>query len=433
MTTIIVFILVISVLVFVHEMGHFLVARWVGVRVKEFSIGMPPKALSIKRGDTEYKIGWLPLGGYVRLEGQNIDDEDSSNPQNYAAKNKAQRFLILVAGSAMNLVFALILMWAFLWVGIKVPAYYQSIPVISAVDVSSIAENAGLRKGDQIVSVQGEKVTSWANFFQSIETQSTRSDVLLVNYLRENTSKERTAQMDAKAVSADTSALGLVPYQPAQVGGFTPNSPAKRAGIEVGDLIKNINDEAVSGWTELAEKVQATKGLPVTLAISRNGEPLAISVKPLINDDGRPLIGITQPITIEREPPFSALYLAAKRLLDISARTFAFLGTLFTGKASFDALGGPVMIGAALGSAAQKGFSDLLFLTAFISLQLAIFNLLPIPALDGGHIFILGLEWVTRRPLSPKWRERIQVAGVIFLIGLILIVTLNDVLRLFSG
>ncbi len=432
MLTIIVFIAVISILVFVHEMGHFTVARWVGVRVREFSIGMPPKALGFKRGDTEYKIGWLPLGGYVRLEGQNIDDENPSDPNNFAAKSKFQRFLILVAGSFMNLLFALLLMWGFFFLGSNIPAYQISTPLVSAVTKGSIVAKSGIKQGDTIIGIQGNPVADWSELFKAIELNVPKNETILIGYRRLNSLNENTVSIKSKDILKEQADfLGLIPHQPAIVGGFSTGSAAKKAGLKVGDTVTSINGKVIESWYELSQIVRASDGRLLNLEIIRDGRQITTKVIPRIVDN-RPLIGVTPPTVKKKQPFFSSFYSAVKRLGDITVSTVVFLGKLVTGRASFDVLGGPVMIGAALGSAAQKGFSDLLFLTSFISLQLGIFNLLPIPVLDGGHIFILGLEGVSRKSISPKLRERIQILGMVFLIGLILLVTFNDVWRLIT-
>jgi regulator of sigma E protease len=429
--TIVSFILVLGFLVFVHELGHYLAARHVGVRVERFSIGFPPTAIGRTVGETEYVLSWIPLGGYVKLYGQNIDDEDPSDPRNYAAKSKLQRLYILAAGPAMNLVAAVLLMASVYMLGVETPDYRMSAPHIASVEAGSPAAEAGFQPGDRIAKLEDITIASWKQLFDLLEREAVRHDRL--SFTVERASRLETLLMNPADIMSGKP-LGWQPVIAPIVGGFGPDSPAQAAGLQVGDRIVAVNDRQIVSWGEVPEAIQAAKGQPVEIRVEREGALQSFTVPPRFDaGHGRWLVHISLGMHTERHNPVNAFVLGTERLLDLTQSTFVFLGRLLTGQGSLDSLGGPVKIGVVIGEAARTSAVQLIFLMSFISLQLGIFNLLPIPALDGGHIFMLGVEAVNRGPLSPRLRERTQMVGLSLLILLILIVTYNDVVQMVSG
>jgi regulator of sigma E protease len=422
------FIVVLSILVFVHELGHYLAARQVGVRVQRFSIGFPPKLWGKKVGETEYLISWIPLGGYVKLEGQNLDDENPTDPRNYASKTKLQRLYILAAGPVMNLVVAFLLMPLVYLLGVEMPIYRREPPVIAGVVPGSAAAAAGFRAGDAIVRVGGIATPTWVAVDQAIGSQAMGGGELRL-----------TVRRDGREIELATTGLAFVgkqpfgwkPLVPAVVGAFSGVSPAKAAGMEAGDRIVAIDGVPIHQWDQMPAAIQLSGGKAVRMDVVRNGKPLTLTVTPA-KQNGTWIIGISPGTQRERYGIVDSVVLGSERLWELTAGTFAFLGQLFTGRGSLDALGGPVKIGVVIGEAARTGLDTLLFLMAVISLQLGIFNLLPVPVLDGGHILLLGVEALKGGPLSAKVRERAQMVGFSLLIALILVVTYNDVLQLIS-
>jgi regulator of sigma E protease len=428
--TIVSFILVLSFLVFIHELGHYLAARHMGVTVERFSIGFPPKAFGRKVGETEYVLSWVPLGGYVKLLGQNIDDEDPTDPHNFAAKTKLQRLYILAAGPAMNLVAALLLMPIVYMVGVELPSYRQEAPLLAEVTPGSPAAQAGFMTGDRIAQVAGKATPTWNVFYDVLEKAVLQNPSVPIQVERQGT--PHTLSVPATAFTS-SKAFGWRPRVPPVVGSFSLDSPAKTAGLRLGDRILAVNGQPIDRWDELPEAIQANGGTPIAFQVRRKGQEVTVTVTPHQDlESKRWLIGISPGSYLERHPPLAAVNLGARRVVELTGATFSFLGKLLSGHGSMKALGGPVKIGVVIGEAARSGVSDLLFLMAVISLQLGIFNLLPIPALDGGHIFLLGVEALKRGPLSAKVRERTQMIGFSLLIALILIVTYNDVLQLIS-
>jgi regulator of sigma E protease len=428
MTTIISFICVLGFLIFVHELGHYLAARWVGVQVIEFSIGFPPRMVSKLVGKTRYMISWLPLGGYVRLKGQDIDDEDVNDPENYASKTILQRFFILVAGPLMNVFVALLLMPIVYWIGYDIPAFLVNPPIIENVIPNSVADHAGLKTGDQIISIRQQEVTTWKEVQELINTQTdTPIKVAVQRELRTiNTTLDTSLIKEQKRV-------GWGVFMEPRIGYVLPGSPASRAGLLVEDRIISINDQPVKKWSEISPLIQSGQGGKLQMVVERGARLQNIILTPQWNENRKYwTIGVNSPVTTISESFINGLRLGTERNLQLVTATLSFLVKLFSGKATGDNIGGPIMIAKIVGQAAKSGVSDLINLIAFISIQLGIFNLLPIPALDGGHIFFLLLEKIKGSPLSKKIRLTTQKIGFSLLITMILYISLQDSLRLLN-
>lgn len=429
LTYVLPFIIVISVLVFFHELWHSLAAKHVGVQVQQFSIGFPPRAWGKKVGETEYLLSWIPMGGYVRLLGQNLDDEDASDPRNYASKTILQRFYILVAGPAMNLLLALVVMPLVFMLGVQTPAFRLEAPVLAGATEGTPAQSSGFLAGDRILRVGQVPVPNWNEVFREATRQSLSADA--VPFTVERGGRELDLLMPGEPFTTDKP-VGWEPLRKPVVGNVLPDSAAGAAGLQAGDVILSINGTPVTRWGEIPERIQKGRGSAAAYEIQRGEERFTLKITPRPAEGGeRWLIGISQPQVTVRHGPLESVKIGTQRLLEITGATFTFLGRLVTGGGSMDALGGPVKIGKVIGEAAHTGAANLVFLAAVISLQLGIFNLLPIPALDGGHIFMLAVEKVKGSPLSARLRERAQMVGFSLLVLLILIVTSNDILGLF--
>ena len=437
LTTILSFLAVLGVLIFIHELGHYLAARHVGVRVEAFSIGFPPTALAKQFGETEYRISWLPVGGYVKLFGQNVTDEDPDDPANYAAKSLFQRLYILAAGPAMNLLFALIFMPLVFWIGMDIPAYLNDVPYIQNVQQGSYAHQMGIQANDEIIAVNGNKVKNWEELHSTLGQISPAENLILEIDRTGNSMIMESSGIEIRR----TANMGWSPLLTPIVGGFTGNSPAKKAGIQAGDKVKALNGLPVQDWIEISPSVQkimtesgdntGSSAIIISVELERNGEVQFVEVAPYLEPKSqRWLLGMSMQ-KIPRSYSFSeSVVLGSARLWFLTKATFGFLGQMFQGEGSMDDLGGPIKIGMVIGEAVRSGIADLFFLMSFISLQLGIFNLLPIPALDGGHIFMLLLEKVKGSPLSIAMRERTQMIGFSVLISLMVFVTWNDLMSL---
>jgi regulator of sigma E protease len=454
--TIVSFILVLGVLVFVHELGHYLAARHVGVRVEQFSIGFPPKMIGRRWGDTEYLISWIPIGGYVRLFGQNLEDEDPSDPRNYASKTVLQRLYILAAGPAANLVLALLVMPLVYAVGVEMPAYRAQPAVIAQVEPGSAAERAGFAAQDRIVAVAEENTPTWNDVFAALERHAADTAPVSIQVSRAGAAESLSAPV-SEFIGSEP--FGWAPRIEPVAGRVAPGTPAERAGIQSGDRIRAVNGATIDRWEDISRAVQQAKGEPMRIALERGGQMLELDVTAQLSAETKTwLIGISPEMRQERYGPIDAFVKGTRRIGEITVMTFAFLGNLLRGDGSLDQVGGPMKIGAFIGEAARTSVTSLAFLMAVISLQLGIFNLLPIPALDGGHIFFflapevvhLRLRWRTwitqsrRRfklplpqivfwtPLKPRLRAQIQTVGMTLLILLMVFITYNDIVQLLS-
>src|SRR5918993_3382315 len=288
MTTLLSFLFVLGVLVFVHELGHFLAARRLGVRVLVFSLGFGPKILKTKRGDTEYAISVIPLGGYVKMAGENPEDARSGSPDEFLSRTKWERFQILIAGPAMNIILAVVVMAIVLAQGAEVPAYQDAAPVVGAVTPGSAAERVGIRAGDRILTVAGDEIDTWEDLYIQIGTRPDRDVALTL--LRDG----RTEAMSVRPAAEgrfEVGDIGVLPDVSPSVRSVNPGEPADRAGVRAGDVIYAVDGERVIFARQLAEAISRNAGKPIDLTIRREGGEQQISVTPEQRGD-RGLIGI---------------------------------------------------------------------------------------------------------------------------------------------
>lgn len=427
MTSILAFVFVIGVLVFVHELGHYLAARRVGVRVLVFSIGFGPKLLKFRRGDTEYCVSVIPLGGYVRMAGEHTDDRRTGADDEFLSKSKWERFQILIAGPAMNVVLAIVVMTFVLYQGVDVPQFESEPPVVGTVAEGSAADLVGIRVGDRIVSVAGGVVETWEEMQLAVRPRADREIAVVVR----NAAGIRELQVTPDSQTQfELGDLGIGPVMHPQIRSVAPGEPAEAAGILVGDVIEAVEGDALSSEA-LIERINAHAERPLTLAIRRGETRRDVTVTPaLVGDVG--LIGVSiSPYEVRSiDPgPIDAFAYSLQRNYEWSGLIFQTLVGLFTAETSPRQLVGPVGIAQLSGGAAEIGFVALLSLMSMISLNLGILNLLPIPVLDGGHIAIMALEGVSRRNFSVRVKERMLMFGFVALMMLMVTVIYNDLTR----
>lgn len=428
MVTAITVILVISFLVFIHELGHFLAAKSVGVKVIEFSVGFPPKVISKVIGQTEYMLSLIPIGGYVRLHGQNIDDEDLTEEENYASKSILQRLAILLAGPLMNLVVAFAFMPFVYFIGYDIPAYMLKPPVIESVIAGSDAEKLDVRTGDNIISVNDTPVQNW----REVQNALTQAESKFIS-LKISRQGNIVSRIFASDLLQTGKAFGWNISTDPVIGDVSPQSPADQAGMMPGDRIQSISGQKIEKWSQISPLIQKSNGEELTVMVIRNEELTELKLTPKWNE-GRSywLIGISAQTARVSEPFGKAMVVGAQQVVTLTVKTLEFLYQLVSLKADTDSVGGPIMIAQMVGKAAKTNISNLISLVAFISLQFAIFNLLPIPALDGGHIFFLILEKIKGNSLSKGFRINSQKIGFTLLISLIIYISIQDGLRLFG-
>lgn len=514
MTAIIAFIFVIGILVFIHELGHFLVAKWSGVRVEKFSLGFGKKLFGFTRGETEYLVCMLPLGGYVKMYGEGsegnfivdrvdpgsdaeragfqsgdrivaIDGVDLKSferwkslearlekepereflfaverddkkveikakpqslpgqtysekeyPRGFSNQPILNRLLIVVAGPFMNFLLPFIFLPIVFMIGITVPAYLEQAPVIGFVAPNSPASEAGFQKGDRIVEIEGGKVSNWKDV--NIQLQ-TNPDAML------NITVDRNGALEKIPVKAVASPEGIVAIgfgEPikAQVGGVVPGTPADQAHLERGDKILAVNGTQVADWEQMSGIIKESAGKEVSLLIDRNGNEITTNIIPETSPEtGKGAIGISpyQEEIVKKYGFFEAIVNGFKEafnmIVEVVTLLFGFLYKLVSGKIALGTAGkslaGPILIAKVSGAAAETGIAQLLQFTCFISINLAVINLFPIPMLDGGHVLYLGIEAIKRKPLSQRSLEISQRIGLTLLIFIMFLAIYNDISR----
>lgn len=344
LTTLLAFIFVLGLLIFVHELGHFVTAKMVGIRVERFSLGFPPRMVGKKIGDTDYCISWLPLGGYVKMAGmvdESMDTEIKGEPWEFQSKPVWQRIIVISAGSIMNVITAIVIYAAIVY-------------------FTGIGETVGTT-----------------------------------------------------------------------VGQLVPGKPAEQIGLQPGDKIVAVDNEPVSTWEDLTAIIHNKPGVEVTLKWQRDGQVFTKQVTPEPQPENNiGLIGIGPKIEYRQVGLLASLEHGAKTAYTFLALTFHHLKLIITGEESLkESIGGPVIIAKLAGESARLGFQSLLLFTAFISLNLGFFNLLPFPVLDGGHLVMLLIEGVMRRPIPVKTKVVIQKIGMAFLLALMIFIIINDITR----
>ncbi|CAN5396814.1 RIP metalloprotease RseP [soil metagenome] len=429
MTSILAFVFVLGVLIFVHELGHFLMARRIGVRVHTFSLGFGPKLLSFKRGDTEYCVSAIPLGGYVKMAGENPEESRTGSPDEFLSKTKWQRFQVLIMGPVMNLVLAVLVMAVVLYQGAPVPAYEAQPVEIGGVVEGSVAEASGILPGDRVIRVNGNDVPTWERFSMEIVPRANREVTLLIE--RDGRAEERRL-VPAAFGKYEMGDIGVLPRIRPQIVSVNPGLPAAEAGVQADDVVVGVDGRQGLGYEEVLDRIKASEGRAMTFELERAGQPVSVTVTPR-PVDGIPRIGATinafEVLTIE-PGPFEALQLSVQRNWEWSVMIVDTLRGLFTRDTSVKQLMGPVAIADLSGTAASQGWIPLFSLMAMISLNLGLLNLMPIPVLDGGHITILALEGVSRRDFSIKVKEKMLMAGFVLLLTLMVTVIYNDLTRI---
>ncbi|HUI46846.1 MAG TPA: RIP metalloprotease RseP [Nitrospirota bacterium] len=419
------FLIVIGVLVFVHELGHFLMAKRAGVRVEKFSLGMGPKLVGYKKGDTEYVISALPLGGYVKMAGENPDEEPTGAPDEFQSKSVWQRVLIAATGPLTNILLAFIIMPLVFMVG----TYAEGPAKVGYVESGSPADRAGFKAGDVIVEINGRSISDWTKALSLI---AVNPDTDLNVTVDRQGAKETLMLRPSAASELKIGTSGLVPDMPAEIGKLKPGFPAEKAGLKENDKILAVDGKTVYHWNQFSSLVRESKGKTLNLTIERSGRHLDIALN-AVEDGGRYVIGVepVMHLVFKKYGFIESVRLGFDKTIEAIDLTIITLKKLVTFNLSIKTLGGPVMIAQMSGQAAAAGLSVFLSLLAMISISLGILNLLPIPVLDGGLILFLVIEAIRKKPISRKVMEVSQSIGAAILITLIAVVSYNDVMRMF--
>ncbi len=410
-------ILIFQFLIFVHELGHFLAARRCGIEVEEFSLGIPPKILTKKIGKTLYCLSLLPIGGYVKIKGF-VTNENSQDSSNFVSKSIWQRFTVIFAGPLFNVALTYLLLIFVFWFGLAQPIVYSLPPIIGKVTNDSVE----LAENDLILQVNNITITNWGEL-DALIAQTPKNQNIPVEVQRNN----QVLQLQILVTDLTKVSPRIAPV----VGSVLKDSEAERIGIKIGDRILTINNQKINDWGDISLLLQQQGSKQGVLVLERSTrEKIKLSFLPKWQQNSKKwVLGISLPATKIHYSFLQSFQKSAEAIHQNITSTFIFLGKLLIGKSSSDALGGPVTIFAVINQSINNGFVNLLYITAMISLQLAIFNLLPIPALDGGHILLLIIEKIKGKSLSLQFRKKIQFIGFALLFTLLIFVTTKDIGR----
>jgi regulator of sigma E protease len=429
LTTTLAFVVVLGIIIFVHEFGHLITAKAFGMRVFVFSFGFGKRLLGFKWGETDCRVSAIPLGGYVKLEGEPGDhlSEDTSalgDGKDFLSRPRWQRFLVYLAGPAMNALLTITVLSGFYMVGFAVDGSRYDRPIVGAVEGGSPAEKAGLVPGDEIVSIDGKPVPSWEEAQYHIIL---RPDTSLALRVRRG-GDERDVPVRSEATAAEK--IGSIGVHPlVRVGQVLPGQPAEAAGLRTDDAILSIDGKPLRSFAEIPPIVGASGGRAMTFHVWRDGTAFDLAITPRDSGAG-PKIGIAPKTVLKKFGPVAAVGEALRWSWEMTRQTFDVVGRLVTARISPKTMMGPLGIAQASGDAARGGAGSLLFLVAVISLQVGILNLFPLAPLDGGHLAILAVEGVARRDMSPTVKGWIMNAGAAVIFLLIGVVLYSDISKM---
>jgi regulator of sigma E protease len=423
--------LVLGIMVLVHEWGHFIVAKLFGVRVETFSIGFGPRLGGIKRGPTDYRLSALPLGGYVKMAGDNPLEERKGDPDEFLSKPRWQRVLIALAGPAMNVILSIILIAGIYMRGSKQPAFLDRPMDIAGVLPDSAAQKAGLKPGDHVASLNGYSNPTWDR--AQLELMSTLPGHTI------SVAVERDGQQIPLSIPAAPSVEEVFGYPQDRlvISQVSPGSPADLSKLKPGDVITKANGISLNNGAEFPLIEDKAQSEPMDLEVQRGDRTLHVQIQAQqshATNSGAPhwQIGVMRTgDLVDRRLSVGPAIVESVGMNALMIRQVASVVVeLFRGNVSLKQLEGPLGIARESGRAARQGIAELLSLMALIGVNLAVLNLLPIPPLDGGHILLLFIEGTIRRDLSVRVKERFVTVSMVFLLLVFAIVMYNDVLRL---
>lgn len=431
-------IILLGVLVFVHELGHFLVAKFNDVKVLKFSLGFGPKLVSKKWGETEYLICAIPLGGYVQMLGEGGGEQGEDAPltpeeveRSFAHKSPGRRIAIVLAGPLMNLLLPFVVLPFAFMSGVNIPVFLDNPACVDYVASDSDASRAGFKAGDCITVIGDEMVTSWQG--GNVALISAADDTIELTVERDGQPVNLTMQPKNSGLEGLMS-LGLYPVEPAIIGGLQIGGPAEVGGLKSNDQIVEISGQPIRNWFEMAKQIQASEGKASVFTVKRGEQLVTLEIAPVENDAGKFMIGVGMGHEVEtRSFGFSeSIRRGSDQAIELMELTLVFIKKLFSGAVSTKNIGGAISVVEFAGEAAQTGIAGLLTILAFISIQLGILNLLPIPVLDGGHLLFSTIELIIRRPVPLRVREPAQQIGLFLLLALMFFALYNDIIRKLS-
>ena len=440
--------IVLGPLIVLHEFGHFIVAKLFGVKVLTFSVGFGKRLWGFKRGDTDYRLSLIPLGGYVKMAGENLDEQITGSPDEFSSKPRWQRLCVAFAGPVMNILIALVIPAVLAMVHFEYPAYRTHQPAISAVEPGSGAETAGILPGDVVLKIDGKDTQTWLDVEDIVSLNPEQN--LIITIRRGSGTKDISVRTSYSMFDQDKiGESGLEPdWGPNAAliaSEVTSGAPADEAGLKVGDKLMKVNGRPLHpsgvGRREVVRTIRGSQGKPVILTVERVGEIIEITAIPRIIGDGLK-IGLA-PAVANAEMISTRLGLGGAVAYSLGENgriirlTKDLIGQVFVGKRSArDTLAGPIQIATFAGEAAKQGPVTVLHLMGVLSLNLGVFNLLPIPVLDGGLIFMILIDaalGVFGFSLALRVKEKMMQVGFVLLMLLMAFVIFNDVSKRFPS
>ena len=430
--------IVLGFMILIHEFGHYAAAKYFGVRVEVFSIGFGKRLLGFTRGETDYRISAIPLGGYVKMSGENPMDDRTGDPGEFLSHPRWQRFIVALAGPAMNVMLAIALLTGVYMVHYEYPAVLDEMARIGWVNPNTPAEKAGIQRGDKIVRVDGIENPNW----EQVDVKCALSPNQPLKFDIERDGKIMEKVMTPEPFGPNQyGVMGWVPQESSvTLTTVEPGMPAEKAGLKLGDQILTANGQEIPALAALVQLLNRTKDQPLEMVVLRNGQKLTFTVKPILAratsaQEAGYRIGIASVPTKVVKLNFSEAL--SRSLSDNKKSSFLILELLqkmVQRKVSMRQVDGPIGIGSAVGQAArEEGWTPLLLITAAISLNLGIMNLLPIPILDGGVILLLFIESLMQKEISLPIKERIYQAAFVFLVLFAVMVIYNDLVKTLPG
>jgi regulator of sigma E protease len=423
---------VLGFMILIHEFGHYAVAKWLGVRVEVFSIGFGKRLFGFRRGETDYRIAAIPLGGYVKMSGENPIDERTDDPREFMNHSRWHRFLIAIAGPTMNILLAIILLTTIYMLHFEYPAVYDQPTVIGYVLHDTAAAKAGLQIGDRITRIDDESDPTWEQV--DLKEALNPGQPLEVQVERNGQTLQKTVTPEPSGVDQ----IGYAGWAPKEntvtITDLQPDMPAEKAGLKEGDQIVALDGKPMLALAAMVESLEVSKDKPIAISVLRDGQPKTFTVQPVLAEK-RYRIGIGSiQMKIKTLPFKEALQLSLHENRQNALLILELVKKMAQRKISMKSIEGPIRIGQAAGEAARrKGWTPLMGLTAAISLNLGIFNLLPIPILDGGVILFLLIEGLMRRDISINIKERVYQAAFVFLVLFAVMVIYNDLMKTIPG